>query len=128
VAKVSRRDIAEATLHLLGHGHSVATVSQALAGYLIAERRTRELDSLMRDIETMRYRQDGVLEATVVSARELDASVRETIKKLMNAERVHLHHQINPNEVGGVRVHALDKQLDLSIRSKLKRLKNITTT
>lgn len=126
MAKVARKDIAVATLGLLRAGQSPEHVAASLASYLIAERRTRELDALMRDLETLRYRQEGVVEATVMSARELDDSVRETIKQLMGAEHVYLHHELTPSVVGGVRVHALDKQLDLSIRTKLKHLKNLT--
>jgi F0F1-type ATP synthase delta subunit len=128
MSKASHHDIAEAVLAMLQRGEAPDQVATSLAGYLIAERRTRELDSLMRELEMRRYRQDGVVEATVLSARELDDAVRQTIKQLLGAKEVQLHQRLSPDVVGGVKVQALDKQLDLSIRSKLQRLKSVTTS
>jgi F0F1-type ATP synthase delta subunit len=128
MSKATHHDIAEAVLGMLKGGQSAKTVATSLASYLVAERRTRELDSLMRELETRRYRQDGVVEATVLSARELDDSVQETIKQLIGTGEVQLHHRLAPDIVGGVRVRALDKQLDLSIRAKLQRLKSVTAS
>jgi F-type H+-transporting ATPase subunit delta len=124
MAKVTHGQIAQAVLAMLENGQNPAKVSNALASYLIDERRSRELDSIIRDLETLRYRRNGILEATVVSATELDLSIDQTIKDLLAAKQVHLHHHLNPDLVGGVRVNALDKQLDLSIRAKLKHLKS----
>jgi F0F1-type ATP synthase delta subunit len=126
MARATRQEISQAVLAMLQSGESTDAVASSLAGYLVSERRTRELDTLMRDIEGIRYASDDVLEATVVSARELNSSINQTIKDLLQAKQVHLHHRLSPSVVGGVRVHALDRQLDLTIEAKLKRLKNIT--
>lgn len=104
-----------------------AKVASALAAYLVDERRTRELPALIRDLEQLRFARDGVLEATAVSARELTAATRQAIQALLPASKVQLYTEIKPELVGGVQVRALDQQLDLTIRSKLQRLKNLTT-
>jgi ATP synthase F1 delta subunit len=98
-------------------------LARDVAGYLIAERRTKELNSLLRDIEDLEYKQDGVLEVTATSARPLSAEAKKKIATLFDAKKVRVHEEINEATLGGVRVRALDKVVDLSVQARLQRLR-----
>lgn len=125
MSSVKRHDIAEAVVALIKSGKSTTVIAQSLAGYLVSERRTREVMALVRDIEKLRFTHDGILEATVSSAHDIDSAIERRINDLFGAKKVYIRSEQEPSLVGGVRVRALDKQLDLSVESKLKQLKAV---
>ena len=110
---------------------STKELSQEIAAYLIAEGRTGELDSILRDV--MQYRADhGIVEVTAVDARPLSESVKRDINSLIKglfptAKQIIISEQIDTSIIGGVRLELANQQLDLSIRSKLNRFKQLTT-
>ncbi|CAN5626919.1 hypothetical protein BH23PAT1_BH23PAT1_5010 [soil metagenome] len=118
--------IAERTMHL----RDDSQLAQAVAAYLLAENRTAELESIMRDVRSYRTER-GFVEATAVSAHELDKAVRKDIESVMwsafpNAKAVNVQNVLDPTVIGGVRVEMANKQLDLTIRSKLNTFKRLT--
>ncbi|HET7320103.1 MAG TPA: F0F1 ATP synthase subunit delta [Candidatus Saccharimonadales bacterium] len=108
----------------------VKTFSEELAAYLLSEGRTGELDSLMRDI--MQYRADhGIVEVLAVSAHALNDATRKEVNAQVhelypNAIKIIITEQIDHDVIGGVRLELANQQLDLSIRSKLNRFKQLT--
>lgn len=104
-------------------------VSEA-ASYLLRENRTGELDSLARDLVSYRA-QNGVVEVTAVSAHQLapaaNKEVRQKVKQLYPvAHQIIINQRIDEGQIGGVRLELPDRQLDLSIRSKLNTFKQLT--
>ncbi|MDL2342121.1 MAG: F0F1 ATP synthase subunit delta [Patescibacteria group bacterium] len=101
-----------------------------IAAYLLSEHRTAELNSLMRDV--MQYRADhGIVEVTALSARPITAVVRTDIEKQVralypSAKTVIVTERHDANMVGGVRLELANQQLDLSVRAKLNRFKQLT--
>lgn len=106
--------------------------AQDIAGYLLAEKRVGELDSLMRDIQQLRAEQ-GTLEVTALSAHELDKHSLEEIKTLLSkkfpgTKKIIINQILDADVVGGVRLVMANDQLDLSIRYKLSKFKQLTTS
>lgn len=105
-------------------------LSQEIAAYLLAEGRTGELESILRDV--MQYRADhGIVEITAVDARPLNDSVKSDIENLIkgifpSSNKIIISEKIDTNVIGGVRLELANQQLDLSIRSKLNRFKQLT--
>lgn len=102
-----------------------------VAAYLLVTGRTGQLNSIARDMVKARA-QEGVVEVTVVSAHELTDSVRADIRAQVdrlypNAMRIVMNERLDATVVGGVRLEFPEQQLDLSVRSKLNRLKALTT-
>ena len=101
-----------------------------IAAYLLQERRTGELDSVLRDIT--QYRADhGIVEVIAVSAFPLSDTVREDIAAQVSqlypvASQVIISHRSDAAVVAGVKLEFANQQLDLSVRSKLNRLKQLT--
>lgn len=121
---ITRTEIASAILQLKqSSGVERSRLARDIAGYLIAERRTKELNSLLRDIEDLEYKKDGTLEVTATTARPLSVTTKAQIAKLFDAKQVNIHEEINPQMLGGVRVRALDKVVDLSVQARLQRLR-----
>jgi len=106
-------------------------LAKDIAGYLLAEKRTADLDSLMRDIQQIRADQ-GIVEVNAITSHELSsnsiAEIKSTIKKnYPNAKTIIVNPVIDPDIVGGVRLTLANEQLDLSVRSKLNKFKQLTT-
>ncbi len=73
----------------------------------------------------------GFVEATAVSAHELDATSLADIKDILkheypDAKSYHINTRIDAALVGGVRVELPDQQLDLTLRRKLSTFKRLT--
>lgn len=131
MTKISRHQLAAILAQESLAGTGEKKLSKETAAYLLAEHRTGELDSLLRDI--MQYRADnGVVEVIAASAHELGGKVRRdieaTARKLYpDAKKVIISEHYDPEVIGGVKIELANQQLDLSIRSKLNRFKQLTT-
>lgn len=130
--KTPRSQIAPVLADLtLQSGVDARQLSHKVAAYLLDENRTGELDSLLRDV--VAYRADeGIVEVTVVAAHDLPDSVKQDIEKLVreqfkNVKQVIINQRIDVSVVGGVRLELVDRQLDMTIRNKLNRFKELTT-
>jgi len=105
-------------------------LSAEIAAYLLEARRTGELDSLLRDI--MQYRAEhGIVEVNAISVFALSEKVRKDIEATIrglnpDAKKVVVTETRDESVVGGVRLELANQQLDLSIRSKLNRFKQLT--
>jgi F-type H+-transporting ATPase subunit delta len=110
---------------------SDANLPKELAAYLISERRTHELNSLLRDLEQYRADQNGIVEVNAVSAHDLTAAVRADIERTIRAaypaaKQIMIHETIDADVVGGIRLELANQQLDTTVRTKLNRFKQLT--
>lgn len=101
-----------------------------MAGYLLSERRTGELDSLARDFVNLRAK-SGLVEVTAVSAHQLTETAIDEVKAKVkqiypSAKKVIINQRIDRTQIGGVRLELPDKQLDLSVRGKINQFKRLT--
>lgn len=129
MAKISRRQLAGVLNNMLQDGQPIKKIIEQAAAYLLLERRTKELPSLVRDIMAIRA-ESGIVEATAISARELQGKIRTELEKLIkenypNAIKVLLHEELDPAVIGGVRVTAPGLQLDLTVQNRLKSLTQV---
>jgi F0F1-type ATP synthase delta subunit len=129
--KVPRHILAQAIAERTLHVRDARLLGREIAAYLLAERRTAELESILRDI--MQYRTDhGVLEAEVVTAHEVRDQVLAEAKQLLQAaypkaKTVHVGARLDESLIGGVRIDMANQQLDLSVRAKLATFKRLTS-
>ena len=120
---ITRKDIARAVAAQLEHGKSSQTIAKQLAQYLIEERRSGELEAIMRDVQALRRESADVIEANVTSAFPLTAQTRAQIAKLLPAKQVIMNEQIDPYVLGGVRIEAGSTLIDATIRRQLEQVK-----
>lgn len=122
----SRKELAGAVL-ALSQKLSNSQVSDKLAAYLVHNRRTSELDAIMREVMRQRKNNQGVTEADVTSAYTINAATKRTITELLNSKDLIINEVIDKRMLGGVRVETSEVQLDLTVRNRLNRLKTSVT-
>lgn len=128
--KVARHILAEAISERILTIRDPKLLAKEIAAYLLQERRTSDLESILRDI--MQHRTDlGVVEAEVVSAHPVGENVLSEVRSILKsdlpgAKSVHMGTRIDPSLVGGIRVDMANQQLDMSIQSKLTTFKRFT--
>jgi len=102
-------------------------LAEEIAAYLLAERRVNDLDSILRDVQAD-WAAAGQVEVLARSAHELDQRTKADIAKRLKplypkAKQVIVTPVYDPEIIGGVRLNLADRQLDLSIQSKLAKFK-----
>lgn len=118
-----RKELVTAVYGLLDKSKDSKKLAESIAAFLIDTRQTKETGAFLRDLESVRLREDGVLEVRVTSARPLTVASQEKIKTLFDAKHIIIHEEQDPSILGGVKVRAHDQQLDTSVRTRLQRLK-----
>lgn len=114
----------------LRQGTDMKHLSQEVAAYLLDENRTGELDSLMRDV--ISYRADkGIVEVTAVSVHSVSEKIKRDIERLVReqfpgANKIIINERIDTETIGGMRLELVGQQLDMSVRNKLNRFKELT--
>lgn len=124
--KLSRRSLA---LHVATHlvnGKPQKEIALQLAAYLVSTRRTKELSSIIRDIQY--YLADhGHIAGTIVSARELSASTLKAIetfaKNETGAKQVSFDTSVDESLIGGIKMQIPGYELDTTVSRQLTILK-----
>ncbi len=125
MGKISRRQLANAVTELIDENSADTSknLSRSLAAYLVQEGRTKELESLLRDVARLRFENNGVLEIDVTAAHALSGDIRAEIKRLLPAKQHIMHETLEPGVIGVVLLETADQQLDLTITRRLSQLK-----
>lgn len=118
--KLSRRKLAMYAAERLLDGEE--RVIEEIVGLLVSEKRQREIDLLVRDIER-EMAQRGTVVATVESARELTAKDRSSIESLIAGRNVQLRQIVDPSLIGGFKLTTPNGVLDATIIRKLNQLR-----
>jgi F0F1-type ATP synthase delta subunit len=109
---------------------SSAKLAKEVAAYLLSENRVGELDSVLRDVQAD-WAKAGYVEVLASSAHPLSADVRANITKQVkglypDAKQVIVTEVPDLTVIGGVRLSLANQQLDLSVRAKLNKFKQLT--
>lgn len=126
MSKPSNKQLAVSVDRLISSGQKVHSVTGSLAAYLIAERRTKDLDAVMRALTEVRAKH-GTYEAEATSAHTLDEQIVSRLKQLItsrskNVKKIALTQRIDKQLVGGVRLDTSEFRLDTTIKNRLKQL------
>ena len=129
--KVSRRVLARTVAEkLLAEPSRVKHWLRVLAAYMVEHGLVGDADLLLSDISHELYVQGGHLIVDVQTARPLSEGVRSDLKqylqKLTDAKTIAMTESVEPELAGGLVAKMPDGELDLSIRSQLRALANIT--
>lgn len=128
--KISRSKLAAIITQRTQSSVTTKQLSQEIAAYLLTEGRTGELDSVMRDVMQLRA-DEGTVEVIATDARPLAANVRKDIESVVRelypkAKQIIISENLDPTIIGGVQISLANQQLDLSVRAKLNRFKQLT--
>jgi F0F1-type ATP synthase delta subunit len=103
----------------------------SLAAYLLGERRTGELSSLMRDVR-YEWAKRGVIEVVATSAHEVTNEIKQRIEATVRqvfpgADRIAIAFQHDTSVVGGIRLEFCDHQIDLTVAGDIRKFKTLAT-
>lgn len=126
MADPTRQELAEAILYL-SEKMNEKNLTNVVAAYLVHNRRSGDLDAVMRDVTYLREQRDNVTEVTATSAFKLDETARKNIKKVLGKDKLIINEVVDPEVLGGVRLETSELQLDLTVRNRLNQLKTATT-
>ena len=118
--RLSRRALATFVAKELLAGND--QVIDWLAALLIEERREREADLLVRDIESI-LADSGQMIVQVDTARPLDATTKQEIESMFDRHEVHIKETVRPELIGGVKITTPTQSLDRTIAKKLEMLR-----
>ena len=118
--RLSRRALATFVAKELLAGND--QVIDWLAALLIEERREREADLLVRDIESI-LADSGQMIVQVDTARPLDAATKQEIESMFDQHKVHIKETVRPELIGGVKITTPTQSLDRTIAKKLEMLR-----
>lgn len=103
-------------------------VALIVSAYLVQHKQTAQFETLLHLI-AKEYEKRGTLLGRITSARplkaELQREIESRLKRLHDVRSVRLDKHVDPDLIGGLKVEALDTELDLSISSKLEALKSL---
>ncbi len=121
-SRLSRRKIASYIAErLISEDSQIAAIRQ-LAAFLIDNRRTKEVQLIVRDIE-FELQNRGIILAEVTTATDLTDATRKEIERLVGEHadpgRIQLRQFIDPTVIGGVRIDIPGKRLDATIARRL---------
>lgn len=124
--KGSRTDIANGFIVRLEKvGAKKAT--KELASLLIEKRLHSQADEILADIAKAYALRYGIVEANARTAFPLSASLKkelaDRVKQATGAKEVVLHEEVDKDLLGGVVLSAPDMELDLSLKTKLAKLR-----
>lgn len=124
--KYSRSDIARGFVDQVD-SIGIAAATRQLAALLLQQRLHGQLDEIIEDIAREHARRSGRIEADVKTAfaltSELKQEIIQTIKNRTKVTHVTLNEQTDISLLGGVLITAPDMELDLSLKTKLAKLK-----
>ncbi len=128
--KVSRRKVAAAIASSTLKNGVSRKFAKEIGAYLLTDKRTAELDSLLRDVQEI-WAEDGSVNVTAISAHPLNPRVKQDINKEVRRVYPHVKHisitpVADPAIIGGVRIEFANQQLDLSVENKLNQFKQLT--
>ena len=125
---VSRRKLAKYAAEQIMAGND--TIMEEIASLLVYEKRQREIELLVRDVEA-ELAEHGEIVASVESARAFDDSTRRKIEQFLataasgknSKPKVSLRESIDPTLIGGFKLRTPTATLDATIAKKLNDLR-----
>ena len=112
-------------------GDEVAGPPRNLFALMVRRGRFELLPAVVREFRRLYARREGIVEATVTSAAELDeAEQKALLERLvdMTGSRVEMKLRVDPQLLGGVQVRVGDELIDGSVRGRLERMRHVFTS
>lgn len=114
--------------NLIEQGASSPGIAKKIASYLIDTKQTLQLDSLMRDVMSVRESK-GTYEINVATAHPLSTAQTNNVsayikKHFDNCKDVIIHQKVDPSLLGGVRIESAHYLIDKSVKSELNYIKS----
>jgi len=108
---------------LLQDKKSDKNINQKMLTYLYKTGRLSKLAEILRNLEEIEHKAQGIEHVTVTSAREIaDSEAKKLAKEILKTE-ITISTKINPELIGGIQIETKNKRWDLSIKNQLLSLR-----
>lgn len=122
MAKITTKQLALYVADQLQAGADRVTLTNAVAALLIAERRTKDVGTFGRLLES-ELAARGTTQVTITSATKVDNLIKQRLASALGVQKALFHEVIDPAVIGGVYAATLDTHLDLTVAGQLKQIK-----
>ena len=127
--RISRRALATYAARQLADGASAQHTAQQLVAYLAEQRRTGELELIIRDIEGVLAADYGALNIHITSAFPLETALKQELanfaKASESAKVAYIASEtLDEDLIGGVVLRTPTRVFDNSIKTQLKQLRS----
>ena len=119
--RISTKQLAVYVADQLQSGYAKNKLVKEVASFLIAERRTRDIQAFNNLLQTEQMKR-GITEVSVVSALPLSASDKQLLARKLGVKKPVFYEAIDETLIGGLLASTPEHMLDLSIKGKLKKL------
>ncbi len=121
----SRRQLAKYAVDELLNGRlSVPQIAKHLAAVLAAEKKQKEVDFLLADIDSELEQRGLMAKAKVTSAHQLSGALinelKAEVKKSVGVNEVVMDHVIDEDLIGGFKVETSTRSWDKSLKQSLR--------
>ena len=125
-----RSNLAEYIVASVEDNMNSKKLAKNVAEYLLDSRKASELESVLRDVVNLRAA-NGFVEVDAYSTHKLSDSEIKDIKTTVknhydNTKTVVVNNLIDEDLVGGVKLYIGSDRLDLSIKNKLNKFRELT--
>lgn len=125
-----RSNLAEYIVSSVEDNMNSRKLAKNVAEYLLDSRKASELESVLRDVVNLRAAK-GFVEVDAYSTHKLSDSAIKDIKTTVknhydNTKTVVVNNLIDEDLVGGVKLYIGSDRLDLSIKNKLNKFRELT--
>jgi len=125
-----RSNLAEYIVSCVEDNMNSKKLAKNVAEYLLDSRKASELESVLRDVVNLRAAK-GFVEVDAYSTHKLSDSAIKDIKTTVknhydNTKTVVVNNLIDEDLVGGVKLYIGSDRLDLSIKNKLNKFRELT--
>lgn len=123
MSKVTTNALAKYVVDQLEAGVEAPALAQQLSAFLLEERRTRELPTILRavDVEMSNRGSDQIV---ITTAHGTSNEVKEQISELLGVKNPIFTEVIDQNVIGGVKARSGETEIDLTVRGRLNRFKS----
>ncbi len=106
----------------------ISDIIDNFVNVVIENNNVSKINKIIEQFEIIWNKEEGIVEAGVVSARKLDNKIVKLldnyVAELTGAEKVIMSEQVDKNILGGVVIRYGDKVLDGSVKTRIDNLKN----
>lgn len=122
MSKVTTNELAMYAVDQLEAGVQSPTLAKQLAAFMLEERRSRELPTVLRAIDEELVRR-GSAQVTITAAHTVSDETKKQLAALLEIENPQFTEVIDPSVIGGVKARSGEKEVDLTVRNKLNKFK-----
>jgi F0F1-type ATP synthase delta subunit len=123
VSKITTNELAKYAVDQLESGVESPALAEQLSAFLLEERRTRELPTILRAVD-VELSSRGSEQVVITAAHTTSSEIKKQISELLCVENPIFTEVIDRSVIGGVKARSGETEVDLTVRGRLNRFKS----